>query len=216
MIELVIFDMDGVLVDSEDAMAKMSVRALEEWGITASPEDFMPFRGMGDKAYVGGVSEKYGVPYEEKMKQEAYRLFCENAKELVHVMPWTVPLLSELDRRKYPFSLASAADRIKVESNLSCISRTVDDFVSVVTGADVKNLKPAPDIFLKAASLAGYPPEKCLVCEDSLSGVRAAKAAGMYAVAVTTSFGRRELTDAGADVVTDDLIDLLSVLNDKI
>lgn len=212
MTQLVIFDMDGVLVDSEDAMAQMTVRALEKWGIHPSAEDFKPFRGMGDRAYVGGVSEMYGVPYEEGMKTEAYRLFCENARELVRVMPWTVPLLGELERRHIPYSVASAADRIKVESNLACISRTCDDFASCVTGADVEKLKPAPDIFLRAAELAGYPPQSCTVCEDSLSGVRAAKAAGMYAVAVTTSFTRDELIGAGADTVTDDLIDLLSVL----
>ena len=73
MFELIIFDMDGVLVDSEDAMAQMTVRALEEWGIHSSPDDFTRFRGMGDRAYVGGVSEMYGVPYEERMKEEAYR-----------------------------------------------------------------------------------------------------------------------------------------------
>lgn len=215
MADLVIFDMDGVLVDSEDAMAEMTVRALGQWGITPSVEDFHPFRGMGDRAYVGGVSEKYGVPYEERMKTEAYRLFCENAEALVRVMPWTVPLLAELDRRGYPCSVASAADRIKVESNLRCISRPPEDFASCVTGADVENLKPAPDIFLRAASLAGYAPEVCLVCEDSISGIRAAKAAGMFAVGVTTSFGREELLSAGADVVVDDLIELLSVLGDK-
>ena len=110
----IIFDMDGVLVDSEDAMAQMTVRALEEWGIHSSPDDFTRFRGMGDRAYVGGVSEMYGVPYEERMKEEAYRLFCENAGELVHVMPWTVPLLCELERRRFACAVASAADRIKV------------------------------------------------------------------------------------------------------
>ena len=121
MFELIIFDMDGVLVDSEDAMAQMTVRALEEWGIHSSPDDFTRFRGMGDRAYVGGVSEMYGVPYEERMKEEAYRLFCENAGELVHVMPWTVPLLCELERRRFACAVASAADRIKVECNLGCI-----------------------------------------------------------------------------------------------
>lgn len=191
MFELVIFDMDGVLVDSEDAMAQMTVRALEEWGIHSSPDDFTRFRGMGDRAYVGGVSEMYGVPYEERMKEEAYRLFCENAGELVHVMPWTVPLLCELERRRFACAVASAADRIKVECNLGCIGKRISDFAAVVTGADVVNLKPAPDIFLKAAADAGVPPEKCAVCEDSLSGIRAAKAAGMYAVAVTTSFSEK-------------------------
>lgn len=212
MIELVIFDMDGVLVDSEDAMAEMSVQALEKWGVHAKPEDFNQFRGMGERAYIGGVSQMYGVAYCDEMKFEAYRIYCENARESVRVMDWTAPLLSELDRREMPYSVASSADRIKVEANLSCIGKSAEDFASVVTGAEIEHLKPAPDIFLKAASLAGVSPEKCVVCEDALSGIRAAKAAGMYAVGVTGSFSREELYFAGADTVTDDLCDLVSVI----
>lgn len=213
---LVIFDMDGVLVDSEDAMAHVTAKALlDGWGISAELEEFRPFRGMGDRAYVGGVAEAHGVPYEEKMKEEAYRLFCENAPRLVHVMPWSVPLLDELSRRGIMKSVASAADRIKVEANLACLGRTPEDFDSVVSAADVERPKPAPDIFLSAARLCGVESARAIVCEDSLSGVRAAKSAGMTALAVTTSFSRDELVAAGADVVCDDLSDLLTVLDDE-
>lgn len=211
---LVIFDMDGVLVDSEDAMAHVTAKALlDGWGISAEPEEFRPFRGMGDRAYVGGVAEAHSVPYEERMKEEAYRLFCENAPRLVRVMPWSVPLLDELSRRGIMMSVASAADRIKVEANLACLGRTPEDFDSVVSAADVEHPKPAPDIFLCAARLCGVDPSQVIVCEDSLSGVRAAKSAGMTALAVTTSFSREDLLAAGADIVCDDLSELLTVLD---
>ena len=213
MIKLVIFDMDGVLVDSEDAMAQMTKKALHDgWGIDADAEEFRRFRGMGDRAYVGGVAEAHGVPYEERMKKEAYRLFCDNAREVVRVMPWSVPLIEALEARGILLSVASAADRIKVEANLACIGRGTRDFASVVTGADVERVKPAPDIFLRAAELCGVDPSEALVCEDALSGVRAAKAAGMTAVAVTTSFDRAALAEAGADYVFDDLRDMLEVI----
>ena len=213
MIKLVIFDMDGVLVDSEDAMARMTKKALRDgWGIDCDVEEFRPFRGMGDRAYVGGVSEAHGVPYEEAMKAESYRLFCENAPRLVHVMPWSVPVIEALEARGYLLSVASAADRIKVEANLACLGRGTRDFASVVTGADVERVKPAPDIFIKASALCGVDPKNALVCEDAISGVRAAKAAGMTAVAVTTSFDRAALIDAGADYVFDDLRDMLAVV----
>lgn len=214
MISLVIFDMDGVLVDSEDAMAHVTSKALSDgWGISAGPEEFRKFRGMGDRAYVGGVAEAHGVPYEERMKEEAYRLFCENAPRLVHVMPWSIALLDELSRRGVMMSVASAADRIKVEANLACLGRTSASFASVVSAADVERPKPAPDIFLLAARRCGVDPLQSIVCEDSLSGVRAAKSAGMTALAVTTSFTRGELLAAGADIVCDDLSDLLTVLD---
>lgn len=215
MTELVIFDMDGVLVDSEDAMADMTLKALRDgWGISADPGEFRQFRGMGDRAYIGGVAEAHGVKYEERMKEEAYRLFCENAPALVRVMPWSVGLIDALSRRGIRMSVASAADRVKVEANLACLGKSPEDFASVVSSADVRYPKPAPDIFLCAARLCGVSPSRSVVCEDSLSGVRAAKSAGMTAVAVTTSFGRGELEAAGADYVCDDLFDLLTILDD--
>ena len=205
--------MDGVLVDSEDAMAQMTKKALlDGWGIDVEVEEFHPFRGMGDRAYVGGVSEAHGVAYEERMKEESYRLFCENAPRLVRVMEWSVPVIEALEARGYMLSVASAADRVKVEANLACLGRGTRDFASVVTGADVERIKPAPDIFLRAAELCGVDPADALVCEDSLSGVRAAKSAGMTAVAVTTSFEHAALIEAGADYVFDDLRDMLAVV----
>lgn len=214
MIELVIFDMDGVLVDSEDAMAHMTAKALlDGWNIVADVDEFRPFRGMGDRAYVGGVAEAHGVLYEERMKEEAYRLFCENAPSLVRVMPWSIALIDELSRRDMKMSVASAADRIKVEANLACLGKTPADFASVVSAADVERPKPAPDIFLCAARQCGVEPSQAIVCEDSLSGVRAAKSAGMTALAVTTSFAREELLAAGADFVCDDLSDLVAILD---
>ena len=213
MTRLVIFDMDGVLVDSEDAMAQITKKALfDGWGIDADMEEFRPFRGMGDRAYVGGVAEAHGVPYEERMKEEAYRLYCENALRLVRVMPWSVELIEALETRGLLLSVASAADRTKVEANIACLGRGTVDFASIVSSADVERPKPAPDIFLRAASVCGVSPEEALVCEDSLSGVRAAKRAGMTAVAVTTSFDRSALVEAGADWVFDDLRDMLSIL----
>ena len=162
--------------------------------------------------HIEDILQKHMAMTEERMKEESYRLFCENAPRLVRVMPWSVELIEALEARGYMLSVASAADRIKVEANLACLGRGTRDFASVVTGADVERVKPAPDIFLRAAELCGVDPADALVCEDALSGVRAAKAAGMTAVAVTTSFSREALEDAGADYVFDDLRDMLTAL----
>ena len=83
---------------------------------------------------------------------------------------------------------------------------------AIVTGSDVQRKKPAPDIFLKAAEKAGIDPKNCAVAEDSIAGIQAAKAAGMLALAVTTTFDREALENAGADYVTDNFTVLPDII----
>ena len=76
----VLFDMDGVLIDSEEYMAKTGVRALKKYGIEAKESDFAEFVGCGENRYVGGVAEKYGVPYRTEMKEYLYACYGEHVK----------------------------------------------------------------------------------------------------------------------------------------
>ena len=94
---------------------------------------------------------------------------------------------------------------MKVECNLRCIGADPSVFAALITGSDVKNKKPAPDIFLLAAEKAGVDTSSIVVFEDAISGVMAAKAAGCVCIAVTTSFPADKLYQAGADFVVDDL-----------
>ena len=77
----VLFDMDGVLIDSEEYMAKTGVRALKKYGINAKESDFAEFVGCGENRYVGGVAEKYGVPYRTEMKYYLYTCYGEQRKQ---------------------------------------------------------------------------------------------------------------------------------------
>ena len=83
----------------------------------------------------------------------------------------------------------------------------------IITGNDVVNKKPAPDIFLLAAEKSGVSATNCIVIEDAVSGVQAAKAAGMLCIAITTSFSTEQLHTAGADYIIDDLIDAANIVN---
>lgn len=204
MIEAVIFDMDGVLIDSEAAITRAAMQALAEYGIESDFEDFKQFTGMGDDLFVGGVARLHGGEYKPEMKLRTYEIYKENAAS-INVYPWTRALIKSVSDCGLKTAIASAADRIKVEANLDVIGVSANDFSAVITGIDVKNKKPAPDIFLAAARKAGVLPERCAVVEDALSGVKAAKAAGMLACAVTTSFSASELIAAGADHVCDSL-----------
>jgi len=218
MIKLVIFDMDGVLVDSEPAITKASMDALAEWGVDAKYSDFKQYTGMGDDKFIGGVAEKYGVKYDIRMKERAYGIYLATASERVTVYPWSKKLISAL-APLHTLAIASASDYTKVKCNVECIGVDTSLFGAIVTGSDVQNKKPAPDIFLKAAEKAGLIDAgaksvggAAVVIEDALSGVRAAKAAGAYCIAVTTSFDDVRLREAGADFVVDDLCDAAGII----
>jgi len=209
MIKAIIFDMDGVLVDSEPLIREASIRALREYGVTARHDDFREFTGMGEDRFVGGVAEKHGVPYQLSMKNRAYEIYLELLRDSVIAYGGAKPLIERLSGMGYILAVASAADRIKVEANIESIGVTADAFAAVITGSDVERKKPHPEIYLTASRAIGVPPEGCFVVEDALSGVEAAKRAGMACAAVTTSFLRERLTAAGADFVVDDVIDVL-------
>ena len=205
MKKLIIFDMDGVLVDSEEAIAQASIESLSEWGVSAKLSDFKQFTGMGDDIFIGGVANIYGVEYDLKMKARAYEIYFEKAAERVAVYPWSKVMIEALSDVGYKLAVASASDRVKVLKNIECIGVDPEIFDALITGSDVKNKKPDPEIFLKAAKTAGEDPADCVVFEDALSGVKAAKAAGMTCIAVTTSFDEDKLYEVGADKVVADL-----------
>ena len=213
--KLIIFDMDGVLVDSEPAISTASKEALSEWCVEASIEDFKEFTGMGDDRFIGGVAAKYGVEYDIAMKARAYEIYLSTAKERVGVYPWSKSVISEMHEKGYMLAVASASDKVKVECNIECIGVDKSLFRTIVTGSDVKNKKPAPDIFLCAAEKAGFLPEESVVVEDALSGVMAAKAAKMTAVAVTTSFTYEALKNAGADYIVSTLDELAGIVSEN-
>ena len=212
MIHSVIFDMDGVLIDSEKAITLAAMEALRFWGVNAEFDDFKQFTGMGENKFIGGVAAKYGVEYTFDMKDKTYEIYVATAADRVTVYPWSRQVLDGLAERGIKFALASAADYTKVACNLKCIGVDPDVFSAIVTGSDVEHKKPHPEIFLTAAKKAGFDSAETLVVEDAISGVQAAKAAGMRCLALTTSFAEPELRDAGADFVAHTLTDIFDII----
>ena len=221
MIKLIIFDMDGVLVDSEAAITRASIESLREaYAIEPKHADFKEFTGMGDDKFIAGVAAKYGKGYDVKLKLRAYEIYTAN-KSWVKVFPRAKKLMHNFYNLGLKCAVASASDLVKVKVNIAKIKpgRSVRIITTehgagqlnakrplhVISGSDVQNKKPDPEIFLRAAEAAGVAPEHALVIEDAVSGVQAAKAAGMACIGVTTSFSRRVLLGAGADFVIDRL-----------
>lgn len=214
--KIVIFDMDGVLTDSEPAITQASIEALREWNVEAKHDDFKQFTGMGDDKFIGGVANIYGVEYSLDMKKRAYEIYVETARERVKVFNWSKPLIIKLKTAGYRLAVASASDLVKVNCNIACIGVDTAIFDAIVTGSDVVNKKPAPDIFLKAsekAGMANVSETNTVVIEDALSGCQAAKSAGATCIAVTTSFNHDQLENAGADYITDDLNEAFDMIS---
>jgi len=197
MVKGVLFDMDGVLVDSESFICNAAIIMFKELGATVSAEDFKPFTGMGENRYIGGVAEKHKVQIDiEKVKARTYKIYEELVTGKLSPLPGAHEFIAKCRNKGFKLALATSADRIKMEINLREIGISGDTFNSIVTGLDVVNKKPSPDIYIKAAKSIGLTPEECLVVEDAVSGIKAGKSAGCRCLAVTTSFEASALSEA--------------------
>lgn len=202
-----IFDMDGVLCDSEPFIAKAAGRMFAEThGVTVRPEDFHPFIGTGEDRFLGGVAEKLGVKLVmPRDKDRTYAIYLEIIRGHLKPLPGAVDFIAVCRRRGLKLAVATSADRIKLDGNLLEIGLPMERFDACVTGNEIQRKKPAPDIFLLAAQRLGIPPARCLVVEDAPSGVKAAKAAGCRCLGLTTTLDAHALRSAGADWIAPDL-----------
>jgi beta-phosphoglucomutase len=205
----VLFDMDGVLVDSEPIINTAAIRALAEFGITARPEDFEPFVGAGEDRYVGGVAELHGKPYLLEMKRRTYDWYLQLLPEMGKAFRGAKELVELLHAQGIACAVASSADRVKVEANLTTVLGVrLELFSAIITGEDVVRRKPHPDIFLETARRLRRASNECCVVEDAINGVQAAKSAGMRCVAVATSFPADALSAAGADLARNTIAEI--------
>lgn len=189
--------MDGVLVDSEPFIAKAAILMFEELGVKAKPEDFHPFVGTGENRYIGGVAEKYGISVDiQVVKARTYEIFGVIARNNLVPLPGAGEFISRCRNKGLKMALATSADRVKMVVNLTEIGLPPETFNSIITGEDVINKKPFPDIYIKAAERLGLKPQECLVVEDAVSGIRSGRSAGCRCLAVTTSFRADELHEA--------------------
>jgi HAD superfamily hydrolase (TIGR01509 family) len=189
--------MDGVLTDSEPLICAAAMAMFKEKGYTVRPEDFVPFIGTGENRYIGGVAAQYGVTLDiAQAKHRTYELYLAMVPTRLQAFPGAVEFVNACRSRGLLVAVASSADRIKIEANLNCIGLPPDRWDAIVTAEDVPNKKPAPDIFLAALKKLNLPARQCVVIEDAVNGIQAAKAAGIRCVAVAQSFPAERLAEA--------------------
>ncbi len=189
--------MDGVLVDSEEYICRAAVAMFAERGLAVKPEDFLPFVGAGENRYLGGVAEKYNFALDlGRDKARTYEIYAEIVGGELEPLPGVHEFIARCRERKFRLALATSADRVKMLVNLREIRLPPESFDATVNGLEVEKKKPDPEIFLAAAERLSLAPENCLVVEDSVNGVAAAKAAGARCLGLTTSFDAAELSAA--------------------
>ncbi len=209
----VLFDMDGVLVNSEPVIMKAATRALSEVGITATREFFEPFLGAGEEFFIIGPCKDAGIPEKTQATMDAmYQYYNETVYQELEVHNHAPETIRALFEAGITTALVSSSERKKLLVSLDAAKIPAECFSLIISGSDVTKKKPHPEAYLKAAEKLGKDPKDCLVIEDALNGVKAAKAAGMTCAAVTTSFPEDALKEAGADIILNGLDDILKIM----
>lgn len=200
MIKAVIFDMDGVIIDSEPLHHKVFKEYTHsKFGLTISDEEYNRFIGTTNHHMYSILKEKYNLKedlitlieeYEEKCLEF---LLSRTTEKPIHGVD---VLIKNLHQNKIKLALASSSPKKSINIVLDMFD--MNKFFDVkVSGQEVGNSKPAPDIFLRAAELLNICPKECLVFEDSRNGVAAAKAAGMQCIAFyNPNSGQQDLSRA--------------------
>ncbi len=212
-IKYIIFDMDGVLINSESVCTKSAIAALSEVGIAAVPEDFEPYIGAGEDKFIIEICKKQK---KENLIDIAlprlYELFAKFVFEDILVYPSTHKLIDKLREQGFHLAIASSSAADKLAVSLEAAKISPDWFDVIISGSDVSQKKPSPEIYFTAMDELDADPEECIVIEDALNGIRAAKASGAFCFAVTTSFDRQALEKECPDFIGNDIIELLDVL----
>jgi HAD superfamily hydrolase (TIGR01509 family) len=211
LVQAVIFDCDGVLVDSERLSLASWLPVLARHGIHAEIRDIEPFIGKSDLSVLEHFSRSSVVPLGSEVLLERQAEYFRLARGNLHPFPGLVAVLEALRAKGVAMAVASSGRPEKIRFNLE-EAKLTEFFPVVVSSVEVARGKPAPDLFLLAASRLQRRADDCAVVEDSVFGIQAARSAGMLTLGYTSSYPASVLSLAGAHQVFDDFAALLPLL----
>ncbi|PVX25553.1 MAG: hypothetical protein CW691_04240 [Candidatus Bathyarchaeum sp.] len=214
MIKAVIFDWDGTLADTRKAVVQSFQRVLGEAGCVVCDEFIERLMGVGTKKTIIEAFRECGMRIDvstlEKLVAKKVRMHA-GLGEIVNIFDGVVELLEAL-RGKVRIGLATMSNRLVIATLLP-EKRIAEYFEVVVSADDVANPKPDPEVFLLTASKLGVEPKDCVVIEDSVFGVRAARAANMKCIAVSSGvYSKEELQQEQPDIVISSLVEKEKIL----
>jgi len=216
MLKAIIFDFDGVITDSEPAHLKMFRKVLGEMGLSLSEKDYYDiYLGMDDKGCFSTLLKSNGIDsnpeHIQSLIEKKTAYLMDYIKDNLFIYPGVVEFIGN-SSKKYLLAIASGALRHEIEFVLESAGLR-SAFNIIVSAEDVGEGKPNPECFNKAVerlnkvSNQRITPAECLVIEDSIAGIEAAKAAGMRCIAVTNTYGPERLT------IADDVVKELTEIN---
>jgi len=204
MIKGIIFDLDGVILDSFDALVSSFKEVYHGEGLRVSKKYIHSRIGSGAQNNFRSFFLMNKIPFNDDYIFSLVEKFKKKQQEMIdkiHVFPSFYPLAKQL--KDYKMAVATMTNKSVAPFKLKKIKYNFD---AVVTFEDVKNPKPFPDIFLAAARKIKIDPLQCVVFEDAIFGVRAAKKAGMKCIGVAAGFyTKKHLLAAGADMAVSSL-----------
>ncbi len=205
MIKAVLFDMDGVLIRSEELSIRVGIEYFASKGSVMKEEDFAPHLGGGEARFFQGPAKDKGIIVD---LNDASAFFRRRYEELLKVTDTRLSgtlIVKKLHDAGIMTAVVSSAPEWKVQANLSAAGINKDDLDLILSEKAVKRNKPYPDIYLSAAIALGIDPSECLAVEDSVSGIKAGKSASMTVLALMTTVSASEAASAGADIIWSDL-----------
>ena len=218
MIQTDIFDMDGVIVDTEPVHRYAYYQQFEELNIEVPEAMYTSFTGFSTRNTFQTLKEQFQLEQEvEDLIQRKRKLFNEafDTKKDLELLEGVRTLIEDLHQNGIQLILASSASKVTIDRVFNRFGLH-DFFTHIVSGEDFPKSKPHPAIFEHAASLSIASKENCIVIEDSTNGVKAAKAAGMYCVGYESEHSKDQNLDEADKVIThfkELNADLVKILN---
>jgi beta-phosphoglucomutase family hydrolase len=203
-IQAIIFDMDGVIIDSEGNQSRSLEKILQEHGVEPvfNEVGVVQVVGMTAKANLSRLKEKHDLKTSvEELEKRKNELYEEMLDEGVTPMPGLFELFEYLSDKPFKKAIASSSSKRNINTVVKLLEAEAH-FDAIVSGEEVERSKPAPDIFLEAARRLGVASKHCVVLEDSPVGVAAGRAADMHVIAVPNRYTKHHDFDAADRIIS--------------